>query len=337
MDTHDSNTVAPLRFGVLGAARITPKALVRASANNRTVQLTRVAARDRSRAEAFAEEHGIGSVADSYQELIEAPDVDVVYNPLPMHLHAEWTIAALRAGKHVLCEKPFASNAAEAEEMVRVAAAEDRILGEAFHHRYHPLFEHVLNVSHSGVLGEISRVSGYFKIAIPQPDIRWNYETSGGALMDLGCYPLIWVCHVVDEEPTITSATATEGPPKVDATMSAEMTFPGGATGYLETSMVQPEDEPDDIRLEIVGDSGSMTVINPLSPQSGNRVIVRTESGETDVEFDAGDTYTHMVRAFCDHVVHGTDFPTKGSDSINNMAAIDAIYSAAGLPIRAEP
>ena len=113
-----------LRFGVLGAARITPKALIDASADVHSMQITRVAARDEQRATAFAEKHKIPSVSESYQALIEADDVDVVYNPLPMNLHAEWSIAALRAGKHVLCEKPFASNAAEAQEMVDVASTE---------------------------------------------------------------------------------------------------------------------------------------------------------------------------------------------------------------------
>jgi len=152
------NQSTKLNIGVLGAARITPKALIEASKSNHSVRISRVAARDPERAEAFAAEHNIEAVSDSYQALIEAPDIDIVYNPLPMHLHAEWTIAALRAGKHVLCEKPFASNSTEAQTMVDVAQEEDRVLGEAFHHRYHPLFEHILNVTSSGVLRDIRRV-----------------------------------------------------------------------------------------------------------------------------------------------------------------------------------
>ena len=149
-------TTDMIRFGVLGAARITPKALIQASTNVSSMQIIRVAARDEQRAEAFAAEHDIDAVSASYQELIEAADVDVVYNPLPMHLHAEWSIKALRAGKHVLCEKPFASNAAEAQEMVDVARTEGLVLGEAFHHFYHPLFRHVIDVAQSGAIGDIS-------------------------------------------------------------------------------------------------------------------------------------------------------------------------------------
>ena len=323
-----------LRFGVLGAARITPKALIDASADVHSMEVTTVAARDKSRAEAFATEHGIANVSDSYQALIESPDIDVVYNPLPMNLHAEWSIAALRAGKHVLCEKPFASNADEAQEMVDVAAAEGLILGEAFHHYYHPMFQHIVDVAQSGAIGSITHVDGYFNIKIPQPDIRWDYATSGGSLMDLGCYPLHWVRHVVGEEPTVTSAVATIEPEHIDADMAAELSFPSGATAHIESSMAKSALAPKDIRLEVTGTKGSITALNPLSPQSGNTVTIRSETGETTAEFDAGSTYAHMVRAFCDHVTHGLPFPTKGTDAINNMAAIDAIYTAAGLPVR---
>ncbi|NNK91378.1 MAG: Gfo/Idh/MocA family oxidoreductase, partial [Acidimicrobiia bacterium] len=147
-----------LRFGILGAARIAPLALVEPVAKIDSVEITRVAARDRARAEAFAEEHGIANVADDYRAVIEADDVDVVYNPLPMSLHAEWTIAALRAGKDVFCEKPFASNATEAVEMVRVAEEEGRVLGEAFHYRYHPMFLRILDEVRSGRIGSVERV-----------------------------------------------------------------------------------------------------------------------------------------------------------------------------------
>jgi predicted dehydrogenase len=320
-----------LRFGILGAARIAPKALAIPAAAVDSAEMTVVAARDRSRAEAFAAEHGVARVVDDYQAVIDADDVDVVYNPLPMHLHAEWTIKALRAGKHVLCEKPFASNAAEAAEMVRVAEEEGRILGEAFHHVYHPMFQRILDVIAAGTIGTVTRAEGYFNIAIGQPDIRWDYATSGGSLMDLGCYSTIWVRHAVGEEPTVTAAEAVEGPEHIDASIWAELAFPGGATGRVESSMTQDDG---DIRLEVTGTAGSITAINPLAPQNGNTLTIRTEAGETSGEIVGGTTYEHMVRAFCDHVMHGLPFPTKGSDSIANMAAIDAMYTAAGLPLR---
>lgn len=328
----DTDAPSPLRFGVLGAARIAPKALVNPVALIDRAVVTRVAARDVSRAEVFAQDNGIDGVSASYDDLITADDVDVVYNPLPMNLHHEWTIKALRAGKDVLCEKPFASNAAEATEMVAVAAAEGRVLGEAFHHRHHPMFQRIVDVIESGVIGTVTRAEGYFNISIPQPDIRWDYATSGGSLMDLGCYSTTWVRHAVGEEPTVVDAEAVEGPEHIDASIRAELVFPGGATGRVESSMVH--EGAGDIRLEVLGSDGSITAINPLSPQSGNLLTIRTESGETSGEVLAGSTYEHMVRAFCDHVTHGTPYSTKGQDSIDNMAAIDAMYLKAGLPLR---
>lgn len=329
-------TTSPIRIGLLGAARITPKALIEPVGKRSDVEITRVGARDRNRAEAFAAEHGIAGVSNSYAEVIEADDVDVVYNPLPMSLHAEWTIAALRAGKHVFCEKPFASNAIEAAEMVRVADEEDRVLCEAFHYRYHPMFAHILSELASGRIGELRRVEGVFAVPISREspggavDIRWDYEASGGSLMDLGCYPMSWVRHVTGEEPTVVSAEAVEDPEKVDAFMTCELAFPSGATGSVTSAMERgPE-----IALTITGSLGTIVANNPMAPQMGNQLTITTAAGTTAGPVDAGISYDHMVRAFLDHLVHGAPFPTMGQDSINNMAAIDAVYLAAGLPIR---
>lgn len=320
-----------VRFGILGAARIAPLALTDPGAKIDSVEVTRVAARDRDRAEAFAAAHGIANVSDDYQAVIEADDVDVVYNPLPMSLHAEWTIAALRAGKDVFCEKPFASNATEAAEMVRVATEEGRVLGEAFHYRYHPMFLRILDEVRSGRIGTLERVEGAFEISIPQPDIRWDYATSGGSLMDLGCYPMSWVRHITGEEPSVVSATAEVGPPQIDASITAELAFPSGATGRVSSSMVAPVE---DISMIITGSVGEIIAGNPMAPHKGNSLTIRTAGGETRGQIEAGITYDHMLRAFVDHLVHGAPFPTSGQDSVGNMAAIDAVYTAAGLKLR---
>jgi len=297
-----------------------------------TAVVSRIAARDRDRAEAFAAAHDIENVAASYAEVIAAVDVDVVYNPLPMSLHAEWTIAALRAGKHVFCEKPFASNAAEAREMVRVAADEGLVLGEAFHYRYHPMFLRILDEIASGRIGTIERVEGVFTVPIAKPDLRWDYATSGGSLMDLGCYPMSWVRHVTGEEPTVVSAEAIEDPEKIDAAITCELSFPSGATGSVASAMQGDRA----IRLTIVGSDGSIHAENPMAPQMGNQLTITTAQGTTSGPIDAGISYDHMLRAFVDHVSLGAPFPTSGQDSINNMAAIDAVYTAAGLPLRGE-
>lgn len=325
-----AETPTTVRFGILGAARIAPKALVEPVAKLAGVEVTRVAARDRSRAEAFAATNNIAAVSDGYAELIEADDVDVVYNPLPMSLHAEWTIAALRAGKDVFCEKPFASNATEAAEMVRVAEEEGRVLAEAFHYRYHPMFLRILEEVGSGRIGTVERIEAAFEVPIGKPDIRWDYATSGGSLMDLGCYPMSWVRHVTGEEPTVVSAEAVEEPEKIDASIRAELVFSSGVTAQVSSAM----DSGPNISMTVIGTAGRIVAANPMAPQNGNRLTIETAAGITSGPVEAGISYDHMVRAFVDHLVLGSAFPTRASDSIGNMAAIDAVYQAAGLPVR---
>ena len=180
----------PLRFGILGAARIAPDALVKAAQNVPDAQVVAVAARDPKRAREFADANNIPRVLASYDDLVNDAELDAIYNPLPNSLHCEWTIAALRAGKHVLCEKPLASNAVEAERMSKVADETGKILGEAFHYRYHPLADRVRALIGDGTLGRLVHVEGQFSVPIPETNVRFDYSLAGVATMDLGCYPL---------------------------------------------------------------------------------------------------------------------------------------------------
>jgi len=320
-----------LRVGILGAARIAPKALVDPANKTGAFDVVRVAARDMGRAADFASSHEIPHVSETYADLIAADDIDVVYNPLPMSLHAEWTIAALQAGKHVLCEKPFASNADEAAAMVRAADDTGMILGEAFHYWYHPFFQRVLALVDGGIIGDVERLDAEFAIRIAKPDLRWQWETSGGSTMDLGCYPLHWVRSIMGTEPTVVSATCEEDPERIDASLTAELAFGSGATARVHSAMNC--DDPS-VRLEIVGTAGRIVAVNPLAPQNGNTLTIETARGTTSGMVHGGNTYEHMCRAFADHVMHGSPFPTSGTDSIANMALIDACYVAAGLPRR---
>src|SRR5215467_4914081 len=180
--------MAPVRIGILGAARIAPAAVIKPAQTVGDAMIGAVAARDRTRADAFASKHGIPRVHASYADLVADPDLDAIYNPLPNGLHAEWTIAALEAGKHVLCEKPFTANAKEAEDVAAVAARTGLVVMEAFHWRYHPLAKRVREIIDSGELGTISRVET--ALCFPMPlfnDIRYQYDLAGGALMDVGC------------------------------------------------------------------------------------------------------------------------------------------------------
>src|SRR5690242_9517252 len=177
-----SNGEPLLRIGTLGAARITPNALIRPAREVHGVEVTAVAARDRSKAHAFATKHNIPRVLDSYDQLIADPDIDAIYNPLPNGLHGHYTIAALEAGKHVLCEKPFTANAEEAEAVAAVAAKHPELVTmEAFHWRYHPLAERINAVVASGELGPVRNIETFMCIPLPLPnDIRFDPKLAGG-------------------------------------------------------------------------------------------------------------------------------------------------------------
>jgi predicted dehydrogenase len=183
---------APLRIGTLGAARITPAALVKPARTVPEVEIVAVAARDHARAEKFARKHGITTIHDSYEALLADPSVQAVYNPLPNGLHGRWTIAALEAGKHVLCEKPFTANADEAEAVAAVAAEHpDLVVMEAFHYRFHPLVPALLDIIAGGELGTVRRIETRMCIPLPvRSDIRYQLDLAGGALMDVGCYAI---------------------------------------------------------------------------------------------------------------------------------------------------
>ncbi len=201
--------MAPLRVGVLGAARIAPAAIVGPARRNPEVEVVAVAARHRGRAESFAAKHGIGRVVDSYEQLVSDPEVDAVYNPLPNGLHGRWTMAAVAAGKHVLCEKPFTANAEEAREVAAAAEGSGLVVMEAFHYRYHPLFARVLDLIATGAVGTVRHVEAQLCFPLlSAKDIRWDLALAGGATMDAGCYPIHMVRHLVGAEPSVTSARA---------------------------------------------------------------------------------------------------------------------------------
>jgi predicted dehydrogenase len=323
----------PLRFGILGAAKIAPRGLIQPAKEGSEATVDVVAARDPVRAAAYAQEHGIPRVAQTYADVVNDPDIDAIYNPLPMNAHAEWTIAALKAGKHVLCEKPLAANAVEAERMVAAAAETGRLLVEAFHYRYHPLFLRVLEIVDSGQLGALQHMEGVFKVAIKdREDLRHRYDTAGGATMDLGCYPLHWMRQVARAEPRVVSARAEQGARYVDVTMRAELSFPGGVTGHMVTSMA--DHEPFNTYLRVEGENGSMLVKNPLAPHHGHDLELTLDGKTTHQTVDGFATYRHQLIEFVDAVRTGKKLPTTGDDAINNMKLIDAVYRAAGLPVR---
>jgi predicted dehydrogenase len=320
--------MTPLRLGILGAARIAPMALVRPATHVPEATVLAVAARDPERARRFAAKHGIPRVHASYEALLADPEIDAVYNPLPNSLHARWTIQALDAGKHVLCEKPFASNVAEAETMAAAAARTGRVLVEAFHYRYHPLFARLRALIDGGEIGQVRHLEAHFCIPLLVPgDIRWRADLAGGALMDAGCYTVHLLRHLAGAEPDVERAEARWTRGGVDRWMRAWLRFPDGRTARLTTSLLSVVLLRATVAVE--GSAGRIDVLNPIAPQFYHRVRVSTPAG-TRRERVAGDaSYVHQLRAFVAAVREGRPVPTTPADAIANMRVIDAIYRAA--------
>jgi predicted dehydrogenase len=323
----------PLRVGILGAARITPNALIHPARRVAGVQIVAIAARDPARARAFAQRHGIAHVHQDYAALLDDPEVDAVYNPLPNSLHAAWSIRALQAGKHVLCEKPIAANAEEAAQMREAAQPSGGVLMEAFHYRYHPLTARLLAILHSGELGTIRHIEAHMASPlIRQGDIRYRYDLAGGATMDMGCYTIHLLRTLAGAEPEVVAAQAKLRGPNLDRAMVASLRFPTGVTGRIVCSLWSSAVLS--IQARVQGDHGDLRVINPFVPHLFHRLTVRA-NGKTRHEHIAGETtYTHQLRAFVEAVQTGAPFPTGPDDALANMQVIDAVYRAAGLTPR---
>ncbi len=301
-----------LRVGILGAARIASNALIKPARAVADVQIVAVAARDKNKADAFARTHNIPRVFDSYNALVHDPDIDAIYNPLPNSLHHEWTIQALRAGKHVLCEKPLASNAQEAEEMARVAEETRRVLMEAFHYRYHPLALRVAEIISSGEIGTVRALEADFFIPLffrPR-DIRFNYDLAGGALMDTGCYCVNLLRWLGRSEPRAISARARKTSPQVDRLMHANLIFENGVTAKLGCSLAAFP--PVKISAHVIGDAGELHISNPFVPHRFNGVRVETKQGTRREHFTHEPTYNFQLRAFLG--------ATRGEKQISQMA-----------------
>ncbi|SRR5579875_62173 len=322
----------PIRFGVLGAARIVPKALIQPAQQLDKAKVVAIAARDPGRARNFAMLNGIPHVVPSYRDLIEAPEIEAVYIALPNSLHAYWTIAALRAGKHVLCEKPLASNAVEASQMARTAGETGRILAEALHYRYHPLAVRIRDLLRSGCIGRLRELQAHFAAPGIPGDIRFDWKLSGGAQMDLGCYTLDMVRYFSGQTPVVRRARARVGPPNVDLEMTAELEFGDGVKAHISCSMA-PEAQAG-AWFRATGDGGEIVVTNPVAPQIGHLIRLRTPRGEKREVVEGKATYFYQLQAFVAAIRDNQPIATPLADSIVNMQLIDDVYRAAGLPPR---
>jgi predicted dehydrogenase len=326
----------PLRIGILGAARISGRAIVE-PAKLTGARLVAVAARDAGRAETFAAEHGIERVHASYQDLLDDPEVEAVYNPLANGLHGPWNLKALAAGKHVLTEKPSASNAAEAAQVRDAVRSSGLVFMEAFHYAYHPVMRRLQELLAKGELGELQHIEATMVMPPPpEDDPRWSLPLAGGAVMDVGCYALHaqrMFAPYAGGAPKLVSARAGERKrlPGVDEWLNADLEFPTGATGAVRTSMAAENVE---FSLKVIGSRGEAFAPFYVLPQNDDRVTVTTKEDTWVEHLGTRTSYTYQLEAFAAAIRDGAPVLTDAEDALATMELIDACYVAAGMTPR---
>ena len=333
-----------LRIGTLGSSRISQPALIEPAARVPEVTVAAVAARGLARAEAYALRHGLEGAYGSYEELLADPDIDAVYNPLPNSLHGPWTLRAIAAGKHVLCEKPFASNADEAAQVAEAASASGLVVMEAMHYRYHPLIQRLTEVVDE--LGPVREIQAWTSFAIVNPgDIRYDYGLAGGALMDGGCYALdcLRLLGAGDGqsdgqgEPSVTGALADPvdagaGAAAADRSLAVRLAFPGGATGWFESTFTR--DGAFRADLHVICEDGLVHLDNFIFPLRGRLTATREGTVVADEPGGGESTYVYQLRAFAAAIASGGPVPTSAASALVTMRLIDDAYRAAGLAPR---
>jgi predicted dehydrogenase len=318
----------PVKIGILGAARVAIYAMIAPAKVEPRARLVAVAARDPARGAAYAKQHDIPHVHESYEALLADREIDLVYIATPPSLHSKWALAAIAAGKYVLVEKPFAMNEVEALAVAEAAEARGVKVFEAMHSRHHRLFARILEIVRSGELGDIVLASGQFEAPIPREptEFRWHRELGGGALMDLGVYPLSWLRGVFAAEPKAKSARA-KIENGVDAEIEAELTFPGDRSATMRASMISSRFVA---TLDLKGTRGQLIANNPLAPQMGHLLTVTANGATREEKVEGPPTFAAQLAAVCASIRDGAAFPLLARDYVRSMAAIDAIRRAAG-------
>jgi predicted dehydrogenase len=328
----------PLRIGILGASRIAPNALF-APASFTGDHLVAVASRDMAKAETYAATHGISRVLQDYRAVIDDPELEVIYNPLANGLHAPWNIEAMKAGKHVLSEKPSASTAAEAQRVRDVQADTGALFMEAFHYRYHPVMDRMVELATSGEIGTLTHVDIVMGFPLTRPeDPRWNFEVAGGSLMDVGCYAvhaLRTLSSALEGTIAVTEASALphEADNRVDAELTADLTLSDGVTGHFHSSFLLPAMT---FTLLLEGSDGSAFAHNFCQPALDNRITITRGNAVSIEEHGDRSSYTYQLEAFARHVREGAPIHSDAEDALAQATVMDACYEAAGLPLRPE-
>lgn len=318
-----------VRWGILSSARIAQKSVIPGIQSSSNGIVAAIASRDLRLAKEIAELLNIEKAYGSYEELLSDPEIDAVYIPLPNHLHVQWAIRALRAGKHVLCEKPIGMSATDASTLLAELEKHPQlIVMEAFMYRFHPQWLQVKSFVQEGVVGEVKTIQSFFSyFNIDSKNIRNRIDLAGGALMDIGCYCTAFPRFLFDEEPLrVVSHIDRDPHMKTDRMTSAMMAFSGGKTSTFTCStQLMPYQ-----RVHVFGTNGYIEIEIPVNaPKEGtSKIWVRTPNRLQEIVVEAVDQYAIQVERFAASILGGSKAPVALADAIHNMKVIDALFES---------
>jgi xylose dehydrogenase (NAD/NADP) len=321
-----------LNWGFLSTARIN-RALIQPLQVSKRNELFAVASRSQETADAYAREQKIPRAYGSYESLLADPDVDVVYNSLPNHLHAGWTIKAVEAGKHVLCEKPLALSVDEVDAIHAAGRKHGRVVAEAFMYRHHPQTLKVQELVRGGSLGMLKIIRGSFSFLLTREgDVRLNPEWGGGSIWDVGCYPISYARAVVGEEPVEVFGWQVTGETGIDETFVGQMRFDRGVHAQFDSSFVIPEHS----FIEMVGSEGTLIIPRPFKPGIDEKIYLTRGKDTETIKIKGQELYLGEVEDMADAILLGKDSLVSLNDSRANVAVITALIESAraGIPVR---
>jgi predicted dehydrogenase len=314
-----------LNWGLLSTARINRSVIppLRTSKRN---QLLAVASRSQDLAEKFADKWEIERVHASYDDLLADPDIDVIYNPLPNHLHAEWTIKAMQAGKHVLCEKPMALSVDEVDAIAEAALKHGRVVTEAFMYRHHPQTLKVKEMVQDGSIGTLKLLRGSFSFVLDREgDIRFDPAMGGGSIWDIGCYPISFMRAVVGAEPIEVFGWQVTGPTGIDETFVGGLHFAEDVYGQFDSSFVIPFHA----YMEIIGSEATLIVPQPFKPGVSEKIFLARDGKTETVKMKGQELYLGEVEDMADAILLGKTPRISLDDSRANVATITALLESA--------
>ena len=320
-----------LNWGLLSTARIN-RALIPPLHVSKRNHLLAVGSRSQESADAYAKDRKIERAYGSYDALLADPDIHVVYNSLPNHLHAEWTIKAVEAGKHVLCEKPLALSVDEVDAIKAAAHKHGRVVAEAFMYRHHPQTLKVQEMVKSGSLGTLKLIRGSFSFVLSREgDVRLNPEWGGGSIWDVGCYPISYTRTVVGENPLEVFGWQVTGPTGIDETFVGQMRFKGDVHAQFDSSFTIPFHA----FMEIVGSDATLSIPVPFKPGINEQIFITRGDKTERIRIKGQELYLGEVEDMADAILLGRDSLVSLDDSRANVNVISAFLESAriGEPI----